>query len=186
MFCTNCGENNEDNAEFCVKCGSKLKDVTVKKSGTPSLGSLTSGELKVGNISIDKSKMNLAGIICGAIALISAFLPYISAEIWGMKSSTSLIQGGDGVIVIIFALGAIVCAVIDKKIPLTVMGVLLLAIIGLESKSLTEGVEELSYYGIDFDDIFKMEIGFYLLLLSSIGVTVSGCYTYVLKLIKKN
>jgi len=47
MFCSNCGENNESDAQFCVSCGLKLSYSLspVIKYGDPGIASTKSGKV---------------------------------------------------------------------------------------------------------------------------------------------
>jgi len=154
MFCTKCGAEIDDNAQFCENCGAKVEK---KKKG----------------VSLDST--NIPGIVAGILLIFSTFFPYATIEVFGSKMSVSLIQGSDGVLVII--IGLIVIGLSFFRVNL---GVVITGAISL----LFAIIKNVLLYHVDGDDFYKelaksmiqKGAGFYLLYLASVAVLCVGIY----------
>lgn len=162
MFCSNCGQEVKDGEAFCGNCGTPVKK-------QKSLGLSTSSE----------GTLNIVGIIASVLVIISAFLPYATVSIFGVTESTSLVKGGDGYIFIGLAIAAIVLAVLKKDIFVAVAGVIMVVVCFIEMADASEVFNDAMY-----GDYIKKGAGYYLVILSSIVVTVSPFIGTIINKIK--
>lgn len=141
MFCSGCGAENSDGADFCGKCGKPL-----------------------GNGSKTKKK-NIPELVSTAVVALSVFLPY--ASIWGI--SKSLIQGADGIVIIVFAIIGVICSLLNKHIGVIVAGGLSLGMFLLEEASIRSGE-----YGELVSSMLTRGGGYYLLIIGSIAMIITA------------
>ena len=79
MFCTNCGQQNIDNASFCIQCGKSIQMVQTVPEFSPKFDSLTAEDSTIHSQRVNSSprKSRLGIIIAlavGSLILISAML----------------------------------------------------------------------------------------------------------------
>lgn len=79
------------------------------------------------------SRMKPFVVLAALVIGISSFLPYLSISLFGSTLSRSLMDGGDGIFVIIVAAIAMICAAMDKYKASLVMGVVALALFLFEN-----------------------------------------------------
>ncbi len=170
MYCQSCGKENADGASFCNGCGKPLG------GNVNNAAPLNTTEKK----KLVDSKRNYYGLFAGIAALLSVFLPFVSANFLGAKVSRSIIDSGDAIIYIALAAIAIVFALLGKNIIIIISGFLLLIMLAIENSALANDPN-----GGTWDELAKAliqrEIGFYLLLIGSVGLIVSGIVGIVVK-----
>lgn len=144
MKCKKCGTELSENDKFCKNCGA------------------TTGETDFTNqITALQEKINLYAIISALLMFISVFMTYASTPFLGGKLSVALIDGTDGYFFIVMALVTILLSVKNGGISVLISGIISMYMVFVK-------------YDSDFDSITKKEIGFYLLVLGSAGIIVSG------------
>ena len=158
MFCKNCGSEIKDNADFCPNCGTAVE----KKAGTVGKTGFSVDMLK-----FEKGRSSIIALVASAVMIIMVFLPYVTVEFWGMKESFSLIQG-DGIFFIIIAIAGVITGLIGKQKPMIVVGGIACALALFEIFHFTSSIKALASYGLQ--DLIKNGIGFYLMILSAIGL----------------
>ncbi len=114
------------------------------------------------------SRFNLFGLITSILAFISIFMPFASASAWGVTVTAALIDGADGVIVLIISLAAIVLSIFGINVVVIIAGVLNLLIDIIEVAN-------------DDTGIVTMGAGFYFLLIASIAMVAAGIVGIVFK-----
>ena len=114
------------------------------------------------------TKKNICIIACIIIA-VSAFLPYLSASFLGASLSKSLIDGGDGIFVIIIAAIALLCTFKEKYVPVIVCGAASLALFFLENTNIENNMRGANDFA---RAMLQKGTGYYLLLGGSIALIV--------------
>jgi hypothetical protein len=188
MHCTNCGNELAEGANVCGYCGTPVNGGAIPQ-GQPAQQQETYGQpqgsqpyntfqqaqpyaFAQGGQQKIWEKMNLYAIICAAILAFSTLLPYVSVSIFGFSQSVSLIQG-DGKIFLVFVVIAIILSIKNINIGVIVTGVLCIILMIVEMVNLG-GIDE------ELTDFVTKGAGYYLMILSSIGVLVSGIVKYVM------
>jgi hypothetical protein len=188
MHCTNCGNELAEGANVCGYCGMPVNGGAIPQ-GQPAQQQETYGQpqgsqpyntfqqaqpyaFAQGGQQKIWEKMNLYAIICAAILAFSTLLPYVSVSIFGFSQSVSLIQG-DGKIFLVFVVIAIILSIKNINIGVIVTGVLCIILMIVEMVNLG-GIDE------ELTDFVTKGAGYYLMILSSIGVLVSGIVKYVM------
>lgn len=187
MHCTNCGNELMEGANVCGYCGTPVNGGAIPQ-GQPAQQQEAYGQpqgsqpyntfqqaqpyaFTQGGQQKIWEKMNLYAIICAAILAFSTLLPYVTVSIFGFSQSVSLIQG-DGKIFLVFVVIAIILSIKNINIGVIVMGVLCIILMIVEMVSLG-GIDS------DYADFVTKGAGYYLMILSSIGVLVSGIVKYL-------
>ena len=171
MFCQNCGKEIPEGAQFCPNCGAPV--------GAPAPAS----EPVVPVVTKKKSKMNIIGIIAGAVIILATFLPFVSVSLLGTTASQSLMDGGDGIIYIAVAALGILFACLGKNIIVGIAGVISLILFFIENSSLND-IGKDAYLGELASSLVQKGAGYYLILIGSIALIVAGVVGFVQK--KKN
>ena len=100
--------------------------------------------------------------------ILGVFLPFATASVLGVTSSQTLIDGGDGW----FFLGiAIILGLLGKNTGVLAMGIIAVLLIIFEINDLSKIAQE-----NEFGYLLERGSGFYLMLLSTIGLTIAGIY----------
>lgn len=177
MFCHNCGIEIPEGAKFCTECGTPIgKASQVIEPALPL-------EQKVK----PKPKSNVLGMVSGIMVILSLFLPFISVNILGTPLSESLMDGADeepiaiAFIVIIF--GCVLLAALGRNIPCIVVGI-------LSAWFFWEANSAYARYTNELDEltngaIVQNGLGFYMLLLGSMGLILAGILGIIHKKDKK-
>lgn len=168
MFCPSCGKEIPEGATFCPNCGA-----TVRKASSPN------GQVAFSGV-INKSKMNIFGIIASVVLLLSAFLPFVSVNIFGSSLSASLMDGGDGIIVIAFAIAGIVFSLLGIDIVVIITGVAGIIIFFVENSQFSEVASD-DEFGALASAMIDKGPGFYFLLLGSICLIIAGIIRFIQK-----
>lgn len=174
MFCGSCGKEINEGATFCPNCGAAIKPKSAATNTQPNGNfqqSFNAQQLMSGITS--NPNLNIFGIIAGVILLLSAFLPFASISVFGSSMSVSLIDGGDGVIVIILALVGIVFSVLGKNIVVIVSGVISTLLFFVELAQMTSSYEDEFMNELASSMIHK-GIGFYFLLIGAVCLIIAG------------
>jgi hypothetical protein len=97
MFCSECGQKNQDDAKFCVKCGKKLTAVEALSSPSPepekppepvfqdSIQARATSNDSVAHVSTELkdsgtvTAMSVIGFVFGLIGMLGSFIPCIGA-----------------------------------------------------------------------------------------------------------
>lgn len=120
--------------------------------------------------------------LCIAAALIiglSVLFSYFSVSALGYSLSVNTMDSGDGLIILIVALAAIVCAFIDQYLPVLITGIVSLALFFLENERLLKGIRDL---GSLARSLINNGPGYYCLLIGSAALIVFS----VLGLVEKS
>ena len=157
MFCKKCGNEVSENSTYCDKCGERLdgKQIT-----------------SINNISFsfDVKQINIFGVVASLITIISVFLPCISITLFGVSVSINYIQG-DGQIVLIIGIIALILALMGKRIFLTVIGIVDFLIFLYLNHNLSN----------QYLNILSKGIGYYLLPIGAILMILSGMVNFNIK-----
>ena len=120
------------------------------------------------------SKKNLC-LLASVIVGISAFLPYISVSFLGSSLSKSLFDGGDGIIIIIIAVIALICSFSEKYIPVILMGAASLGLFFVENNSVTSSLSKVDQASAAIaKSMIQNGTGYYCLLIGSIALILFG------------
>ena len=150
MFCGKCGNEVQENEEFCANCGEPVK----KQS----------------------KKANLVAIVSSMLMIIMIFLPFgiATSDAAGVSVSESLSSGKDGIYFIIIAVCGGVASLLDHKKALVVIGGIACAVTLFEVINFVDVASELKkMYGSYYDVDLKRGIGFWIMILSSVGLVSS-------------
>lgn len=164
MFCEKCGSEVNGNDEFCASCGAPVAKET-KKAG-----------FSIDMLKFEMGKSNIIALVSCALMFLMVFLPYATVEFFGMKESVSLIDG-DGIFFIILAVCGIVAALMGLKKALIVLGAIACVLCVIEVASFADAVKG------GYDDLIKKGLGFWLMILSSVGLLAAP---FVEKFLPKN
>lgn len=160
MFCKECGSEIKDNAEFCPNCGTAVVKETA--DGTPKKG------FSVDMLKFEKGRSDIIALISAAVMFIMVFLPYVTISLFGYSESQSLIKGDDGIFFIIIAIAGVITGLIGKEKPMIIVGGIACAFALFKIFKFSDVLKEVSSHGLS--DVVKKGIGFYLMILSSLGL----------------
>lgn len=169
MFCKKCGSEIEDSAEVCPSCGAPVTAGTAAKKG-----------FSVDMLKFEQGRSSIVALVSGAVMFIMVFLPYVTVQVWGMSESQSLIKGGDGFFFIVIAVAGIITGLMGKEKPMIIVGGIACALALFEIFSFSDAIKDIAAWGLE--DMVKRGIGFYLMILSAIGLLAAP---FVQKYLKK-
>lgn len=129
MFCKYCGEQNDDSAEFCVKCGKQLNETEAKSNEGAQEG------VKVDNRTI-------MGVLCYIWLLV--LIPLFAFD---KKNEFVRFHANQGVVLVIFECVCIIAFSILSAIFVTILPVLAI-IFSIIGYALDVAFLALSVYGI--------------------------------------
>ena len=113
--------------------------------------------------------LSLITLISAVVIVVSVFLPFASASAFGISISASLIDGGDGWILLVLAVITGVLAYLKKHVPALVLAVISLALVLFE---MVHSSSVISEYG-------SLGVGAWLLLLASVAMLVGTVLTFL-------
>lgn len=192
MKCPNCNNEVAEGVNFCNACGKPVNSGSTPQAGpAPTMNTQqnVNPQYTQQNVNPQYAQQNMTSqynqmpnqgtavapqggmakqckmisIIGFAVALVSLFLPFGSiVSIFGTVS-TSLIEGGDGFILLPFIIVGIVLAVVNKvKFTIIPSAIMVIFIIFY-----------MIYYSSVGEGMIQYGIGFYLLLLSAVATIVA-------------
>ncbi len=124
------------------------------------------------------SKKNLC-VISSLVIGISAFLPYLTVSFFGSTLSKSLLDGGDGYVVIVIAAIALICSFAKKYIPAVIMGVASIGLFFLENHNVASNLNTGdSMSSAIAKSMIQNSAGYYCLLIGSIALILFGVLAY--------
>lgn len=103
--------------------------------------------------------------------ILGVFLPFATASVLGVTSSQTLIDGGDGWFFLGIAIIAIILGLLGKNTGVLAMGIIAVLLIIFEINDLSKIAQK-----NEFGYLLERGSGFYLMLLSTIGLTIAGIY----------
>lgn len=159
--CPNCGAEGEQSAQFCKKCGSAL---VAEKMEEPFHMRQSV-----------KTKTNWLAIACSMLMIICVFLPYLTVSTYGISSVQTLIDGGDGYFFLLLAIISIIFGLKGYDTGILVVGVIVCSLAVVEVYDASTYINE-----TEFGTLIERGNGFYALLVSSIGLLISGCYRKII------
>ena len=131
-------------------------------------GNWTGRSYNFGWSPITNKKTNWLAVASSVLMILGVFLPFATASVFGVTSSQTLIDGGDGW----FFLGiAIILGLLGKNTGVLAMGIIAVLLIIFEINDLSKIAQE-----NEFGYLLERGSGFYLTLLSTIGLTIAGIY----------
>ncbi|MBR4314513.1 MAG: zinc-ribbon domain-containing protein [Lachnospiraceae bacterium] len=175
MYCNKCGNQIKDDALFCDKCGAKIEKNNSENNASNVNNENVSSEQNA-NIITPSKNFDLLIIVAAILSIISTFLPFITISFFGTPLQKSYFDG-DGKIIVIISILAIVFSVLNKKIAVIVCGIINLSILIFDTFNITSfaGQNEAA------NEIVKSMIikgpGYYLLFIASIGLVAAGVYS---------
>lgn len=121
MYCSHCGATLGPNARFCASCGKAVGAAPASVQDLPTFGG-SAGELKNSN------RQRSLGLIGAAVLFVGVFMPILSVPIVG---SVNYFQNGrgDGTIILVLALLALLLTATRSFRLLWIPGVLSLALL---------------------------------------------------------
>ena len=156
-------------ASFCVTC-SPVAPTTILAFKIDILGRVVLVQSVKDSIQSDNErKTNIYGMIAGLLAIIALFLPYYRI---GGLGSFELIKTQDWVYFMTLAIGGVLASAFGVNFLCSLAGGLLLLLQYLKNQPLTEKADDV-WTGLLMSTIQKEE-GYYLLLISAIGLIVAG------------
>lgn len=171
MFCKQCGNQLEDGAKFCGKCGSPI-DSTVSKT----------------SVSMPSAQYIRIGIIIASVLLaLSTVLPYVKVKeslswVTGTESISLLYvdgQLGDGIFFLLLAILIIVFSCLKKKIPVLICSVLTVFLYIFEIMQFKKQYDDVLGFKIDIWDYMTKGAGYHLLGISAILLLVLSIVYFV-------
>ena len=121
------------------------------------------------------SKKNLC-VLAAVLIAISAFLPYLSVSVLGSTLSKSLIDGGDGIILLVIAVIAIFCAVKEKYVVSLIMGAISVVMFFVENSSVQSSLNSSTSGNALASSLARSMIqngiGYYLLIIGAVALIV--------------
>lgn len=171
-YCSNCGAQLADGANVCSICGkptgsmNAAQNVYQQPAGqniyqqpagqyyqqTPMGGRQTAKEPR---------KINVIAIVAAALLAVSTILPYASFEGYFRKA----LIDGDGVFFLIVAAIALIGALVKRNVVVIIGGVL---------ACILTVIEVVAMFNHEMVDYITKEAGFYMMIVSSIFVLISG------------
>jgi hypothetical protein len=195
MHCTNCGNELAEGANVCGYCGTPVNGGAIPQGqpqGQPAQQQETYGQPQgsqpyntfqqaqpnqytFGQDGQKKilEKFNIYAIVCAAILAFSTLLPFASVSFLGMSVNKSLMDGGDGWFFLVVAVIVVVLSLKNINIGVIVMGVISIILMIVEMNSFGDIDSE-------YADLVSKGAGYYLMILGSIGVLVSGIVKFVM------
>ncbi len=122
-----------------------------------------------------KDNKNYLGILAGIAIAVSAFLPFVSVDMLGIKASVSLIDYKAGIIVLALAAIGIVFSVFGVNIVVAIDGGLSTLLFLFENYAIGREVDSDLYTGIAKARLDK-GIGYYMLLAGSVILLLAGIF----------
>ncbi|MCR5428308.1 MAG: zinc ribbon domain-containing protein [Lachnospiraceae bacterium] len=176
MYCRYCGAQIPDDVKFCTNCGKSVL------GAEPDLGRQQNEGAGYENDGTYRRsllvKPNLIGIIASVLIGISVFMPFASASIFGTTISTALIDGVDGVIILIIAAAALLFSIFGLNIPVIVMGAISVVCFFIDSSALDKDADHL------LQSMIQKGSGYYLMIIAAFALTIAGIIGLLSK--KKN
>ncbi len=126
------------------------------------------------------TKKNLC-IIASLVIGLSAFLPYLSVSFFGASMSKSLLDGGDGYIVIAIAVIALICCFTEKYIPAVIMGLASLGLFFVENNNITTSLNSSTTDKTSaalVKSMIQNGAGYYCLLIGSVALILFAILAY--------
>ena len=103
--------------------------------------------------------------------ILGVFLPFATASVLGVTSSQTLIDGGDGWFFFGYCNYCNYFGIVRKNTGVLAMGIIAVLLIIFEINDLSKIAQE-----NEFGYLLERGSGFYLMLLSTIGLTIAGIY----------
>ena len=122
-----------------------------------------------------KDNKNYMGILAGIAIAVSAFLPFVSVDMLGIKASVSLIDYKAGIIVLALAAIGIVFSVFGINIVVAIDGGLSTLLFLFENYAIGREVDSDLYTGIA-KALLDKGIGYYMLLAGSVILLLAGIF----------
>ncbi len=181
MYCQNCGMQIDENALFCKHCGcavsgngqsgsgqnagTQYQNQTQYQNNVPNQNNTPYGYDPNGagmpyQGQKSAGKINIFALVASGVLAVAMFLPYVS--FWG--ASASLIDG-DGIFFLIAAALGVVGALVKKNIPVIIAGL---------AACVLSCIEIVSFWHHEFGDVYTKGIGYYLMIIGSVFLLVSG------------
>ncbi|MBR5938466.1 MAG: zinc ribbon domain-containing protein [Clostridiales bacterium] len=165
MICDKCGAQVDGNVKFCSMCGNQISSSEVMNSQVVSNTSQSVATNQKG-----RRKPNIPGIVAGIAFCLSSMLPLVTVTFLGSTAEKSLMDIGDGFIVLIIGLLMILASVVGSNVLVTIFG-----LIGCGFALLEEIIQ---FHG-EKAVFYNRGSGYYLMLFGAIAVLVSGIYGIV-------
>ena len=134
-------------------------------------GNWTGRSYNFGWSPITNKKTNWLAVASSVLMILGVFLPFATASVLGVTSSQTLIDGGDGWFFLGIAIIAIILGLLGKNTGVLAMGIIAVLLIIFEINDLSKIAQE-----NEFGYLLERGSGFYLMLLSTIGLTIAGIY----------
>lgn len=134
-------------------------------------GNWTGHSYNFGWSPLTNKKVNWLAVASSALMILCIFLPFATANVLGVTSSQTLIDGGDGWFFLGVAVIAIILGLLGKNTGVLVMGIIAVLLTIVEVNDLSNIVQE-----NEFGYLLERDSGFYLMILSTIGLIIAGIY----------
>lgn len=117
------------------------------------------------------SKTNWLAVVCSILTILCIFLPFVTMSTYGITAVQTLIDGGDGYFFLVLAIISIIFSLKGKDTGVSVVSVLVCVLAVIEIYDTSTFISE-----SDFGTLIERGSGFYVMILSSIGLVISGFY----------
>lgn len=169
--CPECGNSVSEKATTCLKCGFGVAaEIEHQRNEAIGLASIREYQYSTQKKRED-TFWNVANIVSliGIVALmVAVFLPLVKTEIWGMKIGTSLLDGGDGIIILVVAGVALLFLFLNKQILFSISGILCVILVVVEILDFNDKLTELGEWAA----LIQKGAGYTLLILSAIAIGI--------------
>ncbi|SEA08016.1 zinc-ribbon domain-containing protein [Oribacterium sp. KHPX15] len=181
MFCPKCGKKVNDGAMFCPDCGSPISGSSgMNEWQNPNNQSSLKNSASSG---LDLKHVDTILSIAGALSwILSCFLPYVSASVFGYEQSQTLINGGDGWFFIVISAAILIVLHLHKYIVFYVLAGLGVALNIFEVTHTSNILAEADIYS----GFIHKGSGYYILILGSILLVAGVVLTFLRKKNEQN
>jgi len=171
MFCRFCGNNISDNSATCPNCGAPLD------SGMSVQGGMNPGYQSFNQIQTRTVKplpiLSLPTFLClGATAIffISCLLPFVKADVLGIKIEQKMLDGWDhdGIFVVALSIIGALFVLARKYTGFIVVSVLSVALTLFEWSDTDDKLE--GVYG----SLIEKGSGYYLMMVGAVAMVIAG------------
>ena len=190
-ICPSCKATMSDAYSFCSYCGAQINQpgtpnqivtgqpvqpgANLAQPAPPVMANATvpSATNSMQNSGNSSRSLNVFAVVSASVFIISIFLPYVSVSLLGARAEKSLMDGGDGVFFIAIGAVMLLFSLIKREVPSLIFGIIATGLVFFES-----------YYTFHLSDykykeLLSKEMGYYLLLFSSLAFVVACIYGIV-------
>ena len=174
MFCGKCGNEVKENEGFCANCGEPIKNQSATNDNAAYISNTSTASTT--GFKLDLKKANLGAVVFSIIMFIMIFFPFgiASCDVLELSIAESLSAGKDGIYFIIIAICGVIAGLLDNKKGIIAIGGIACAVTLFEVINFVDVANEFkNTYGAYYDINLKRGIGFWLMIIASVGLIAS-------------